>query len=377
MAKRKKSTSHMILRGKVWYFVKMHEGKRHHLPLSSDQKTAERLRDDYLYELRNFGEIVSLVPQAKNDVQGENVLLGEVAEKWSKVKEKQVEESTMRDYRSAMNTYVLPRFGNTAINQIGFLDIEEFRSELPCSAKRKNNILVPVRDVFLFALKAEFIDKNPLDLVKNLKEDKPDIFPLSMEEVERFLENVVPYYKIFFAVAFFTGMRFGEMAALKWRNVDFNLGFIKVWETRVRGIEKKPKTPGSYRDIKMLPPVIEALLELKQNCKRKSDYVFLNKKGRPLLPNSINYHIWKPGLKKAGLEPRSLYTTRHTFATLMLDSGEHPGWVQKMMGHASLKMIYERYYKYIKDYQKDEGEAFMNNAYNSCFNTEKPEQRAN
>ena len=176
MSKRKKN-SHMILRGKIWYFVKMHKGKRYHLPLSSDLKTAERLRDDYLYELRNFGEIVSLASDNKSDFQDGTTLLGEVAAKWSKVKEKQVEESTMRDYRSAMNTYILPHFGNTPISKIGYLDIEEFRSDLPCSAKRKNNILVPLRDVFSFALKAELIDKNPLVLVKNLKEDKPDIFP--------------------------------------------------------------------------------------------------------------------------------------------------------------------------------------------------------
>ena len=61
-------------------------------------------------------------------------------------------------------------------------------------------------------------------------------------------------------------------------------------------------------------------------------------------------------MKSAGLKPRSLYQTRHnTFATLMLDAGELPGLVQKMMGHASLKMILERYYSYIKNYQRDDG----------------------
>ena len=95
----------------------------------------------------------------------------------------------------------------------------------------------------------------------------------------------------------------------------------------------------------------------------RSDYVFLNQKGRPLLPNSINYHIWKPALKKAGLKPRSLYQTRHTFATLMLDGGELPGWVQKMMGHESLKVILERYYSYIKNYERDDGNSFMEKVY--------------
>ncbi|HQL91668.1 MAG TPA: tyrosine-type recombinase/integrase [Syntrophales bacterium] len=96
----------------------------------------------------------------------------------------------------------------------------------------------------------------------------------------------------------------------------------------------------------------------------KSEYVFLNQYGKPLEPMPTNFHVWKPALKKAGLEPRSLYQTRHTFATLMLDAGAHPGWVQKMMGHETMQMIYEKYYSYIKNYERDEGSAFMERVYN-------------
>jgi integrase len=75
-------------------------------------------------------------------------------------------------------------------------------------------------------------------------------------------------------------------------------------------------------------------------------------------PMSMNFHVWKPGVKKAGLAPSSLCQTGHTFATLMLDAGEHPGWVQKMMGHETIQMIYETYYSYIKNYDRDERSAF-------------------
>lgn len=206
-----------------------------------------------------------------------------------------------------------------------------------------------------------------MDLIENLKVSKPDIHPLSMEEVIAFLEHVRPLYRNFFVVAFYTGMRFGEMAALKWQNVNFKLGVIKVRETRVRGEEGRPKTKGSVRDIEMLPPVVETLRDQRRYTMGRSDYVFLNHDNRPLLPGSVNYHVWKPALKKAGLKPRSLYQTRHTFATLMLDGREHPGRVQRMMGHESLKMIFERYYSYIKDYQYRGGDAFMENVYNPAM----------
>ena len=209
------------------------------------------------------------------------------------------------------------------------------------------------------AFLSEIIEKNPMDRVKNLKTDKPDIYPLSMEEVRLFLDNVSPRYKNFFIVAFFTGMRFGEMSGLKWHHVDFRMGIIKVRETRVMGEEGRPKTKKSVRDIKMLPPVIEAIRNQKKQTFGKSDYVFLNQYDKNIDPMSKNFHVWKPGLKKAGLAPRSLYQTRHSFATLMLDAGEHPGWVQKMMGHETMQMIYEKYYSYIRNYERDEGSAFM------------------
>ena len=74
--------------------------------------------------------------------------------------------------------------------------------------------------------------------------------------------------------------------------------------------------------------------------------------------------------EKACQEGRRLYETRHTFATLMLDGGELPGWVQKMMGHETLQMIHDRYYSYIKNYQRDDGRAFMENVYNTSSDPE-------
>lgn len=202
-------------------------------------------------------------------------------------------------------------------------------------------------------------------LIKNPKTGKPDINPLSMEEINLFLDAVSPRYQNFFIVAFLTGMRFGEMSVLKWRNVDFKLGVIKVRETLVRGEEGRPKTKRSIRDIDMLPPVVEALRDQRKYTMGKSDYVFLNQYHRPVLPDSMNQHVWKPALRKAGLEERRLYETRHTFATLMLDGGELPGWVQKMMGHETLQMIHERYYSHIKNYQREDGSSFMKNVYSS------------
>jgi len=63
--------------------------------------------------------------------------------------------------------------------------------------------------------------------------------------------------------------------------------------------------------------------------------------------------------------------TRHTFATLMLDGFESPGWVAKMMGHTSLKMIYDHYYSYIKNYQSEDGQKFIERVYSPIMKENK------
>jgi len=131
-------------------------------------------------------------------------------------------------------------------------------------------------------------------------------------------------------------MRAGEMSALKWNNVDFDRRIIKVVETRVYGEEGRPKTNSSYRDIGMLPMVYDALKEQELRTRLRSIYVFLNQDNKPIEIETLRKNAWTKGLKKAGLDYRPGIQTRHTFATMMVSSGENLGWIQKMMGHSSL-----------------------------------------
>ena len=69
--------------------------------------------------------------------------------------------------------------------------------------------------------------------------------------------------------------------------------------------------------------------------------------------------IWKPALKKAEIAYRPLMQTRHTFATLSLSEGENIGWVQHMLGHSSLQMIFTKYYAWIPKKTRNDGSAMM------------------
>ena len=151
MAKNK--NHHLVKRGNVWYLVAMVNGKRIKKTLSQSVTEARRLRDKYREEIRFNGDIQRTVPEA------DGLIFGEVVSMWAKKKVKRVKASSWRDYRSIMNHHILPKFGNTPIKDITFDDVENFVDDLTCGNKRKNNILVPMRSVFRYASKKDFIDK--------------------------------------------------------------------------------------------------------------------------------------------------------------------------------------------------------------------------
>jgi integrase len=352
MAKNK--NHHLFKRGGVWYFRKQVNGRWIKKSLSTSVTEARRLRDEYLKQLYVSGDIQSRPVQGDN-----NILFGELAERWAKITRKRVKTSTFRGYQIAMNAYILDRFGNVPISRVSYIDIEEFITDLDCSNKRINNLLVPLRGVFKLAHRSGFIENNIMSMVENRKIEKPRISPLSMEEVDKFLEYVQPFYRPFFVVAFFTGMRAGEMSALKWKNVDFDRRIIKIVEARVYGEEGRPKTNSSYRDIDMLPMVYDALKEQERKTRLRSKYVFLNQDNKPIEIETLRKNAWSKGLKKVGIDYRPVIQTRHTFATMMVSSGENLGWIQKMMGHSSLKMITDKYFSYIPNMTHHDGSKFM------------------
>jgi integrase len=133
------------------------------------------------------------------------------------------------------------------------------------------------------------------------------------------------------------------------------LGIIKVVETKIYSEEGRPKTNSSYRDISMLPVVYDALKKQELKTRLQSKYVFLNPENKPIEIETLRKNAWSKGLVKGGIEYRPIIQTRHTFATMTISAGENLGWVQKMMGHASFKMITDKYFSYIPNMTHQDG----------------------
>ena len=279
---------------------------------------------------------------------------------WLERKKATLARSTYRDYLSIMNVHVLPHFGKIPLSRVTHRDVEEFLDGLgTLSAKRKNNIMVPVKCLFNNAKRRSDIRETPTELIRRLKEEKPFIDPFSFPEIKAFLANVDPHYVPYFTTAFLTGMRPNEMLALKWLHVDFVMQTLTIREGRVQGIEGPLKTFSSYRDIDILDPLYEVLRQHRATSPQEDVHVFKNKRGNPLEVNNLRNRVWYKALAKAGLRRRTMYQTRHSFASLMLSHGEDPLWVARMLGHTGPDMIYKHYGKFIRNRVRKDGTRFL------------------
>jgi integrase len=282
------------------------------------------------------------------------------ASAWLDRKKATLARSTYGDYLSIWKRYVLPHFGDVPLCRVTGRDVEEFLGKLAgISAKRKNNILVPLKCLFNDATRRGDIEEPPTEHIRRFRETKPYADPFSFPEMNRFLNHVDPRYGAYFTTAFLTGMRPNEMIALKWPNVDFEMRCITVREGRVLGIEGPPKTMSSCRDVDLLDPLLEVLRRHRQTSPLDAGHVFTNRHGNPLEVNNLRNRAWYPTLKKAGLRKRTMYQTRHTFASLMLSHGEDPLWVARMLGHAGLDMIFRHYGKFIRNRSRKDGVRFL------------------
>lgn len=267
-----------------------------------------------------------------------------MAELW--LKHRALKPLTLKAYRQDLAKHILPTLGKLELRAITALTLKEWQNHLLAqglSAKRVNNIRSILAGILSEAVALELLERNPLEVVAKPKGQKAEIKPLSLSEIERLLMVCGGRFKNVLKVAFFTGMRPGELIGLKWSDIDLEKGEIHVQRAIRHGLIGTPKTEHSKRTIPIFRPVREALEALEKE--QVSEWVFTNYEGKRLNEPKALAKRWKEALRRAGLEDRVFYQTRHSFATMMIERGENLLAVSKVMGHASPKVTFERYAK--------------------------------
>lgn len=339
-----------------WYDAQGRERKQTFKGLNRDQ--AEQKEREILYK-RDHGEETKHPRQAP--------IFGTYAAEWVEQHRPDWKESTLTQYENILNKHLLPVFGSVRISSISAKTGLDFRTRLYDAglSPRRINLILLVLKMILKAAGYSVTD------VKQLRVEKSDIDPLAPHEVEAVLLVCPNWWKPLFTVLFCCGARPGELAALKWGDIDWRSNTFRIRARRLRGVESTPKTRSSTRNVDMLPPTLEAFkVQRTQQAAARlkygqgkpeegKDYVFTGTQGGCLSLNFIREKVWSGMLERAKLRRRTFYQTRHTFASNALAAGENPKWVADMLGHKSTEILFNVYERFIPRRTRLDGTAFV------------------
>jgi integrase len=290
----------------------------------------------------------------------ENLTLGEYLERWLKGSVKgSVWHTTYRDYAGHVRNHIAPELGRLKLAKLTSAHVQAlYRKKLDSglSPRTVNYIHATLHKALEQAVKWRLVPYNVSDAAVKPRQERRETLALTLEQVLTFLRvarEAQDRFEALYVVAVFTGMRPGELLALRWS--DLVLDGPKP-EARVRRslskddsgrhIFKRTKTEKG-RSVSLMPQVVEALSTHRRRQAEErlrysglwqdQDLVFPNTTGAPMDWDNLTARNYRPLREAAGLPKNTrFYDLRHTFATLMLEQGENPKVVQEILGHSSI-----------------------------------------
>jgi integrase len=247
--------------------------------------------------------------------------------------------STLRDYRAAVQSRLLPAFGPMAIEEITTERVEQWRASLgDLSNRSKNKLLIILHGIFRRAQTVFGLAVNPLARVEKHPQSRSgDVEVFSPEEVWALVRAAASERDgTLFLTGAFTGLRRGELLALHWRDVDFAGSTIRVRASYAGGQLTTPKS-GKVRAVPMAPDVGSSLARLgqREHWTGADDLVFPGEAGGYLDGSALSRR-YKAALARAGLRQLRFHDLRHTFGTRMIAKADIRR-VQEWMGHADIQ----------------------------------------
>lgn len=275
-----------------------------------------------------------------------------------------IKDSSASRYYEIISNYIIPILGDVAVPTLNQEKVDKFINWLQTHKKADGNLrsTKTIRDIIsVFKLIIKYAERNdyirPLKLIYNLpKLTKNNIKVLDNNQrktLEEFVCNKEDSYKFGVYLCLYTGLRIGELCALKWNDVDCSNSFLSVNKTilRITNLDahtgaktsiviNTPKTSSSIRIIPLPEALVKMIVELKHN--KEEDSYLLTGSSKYIEPR-IYYERYKGYLKHCDLEGYTFHTLRHTFATRCIESGIDPKVLSELLGHASVRITLDRY----------------------------------
>jgi integrase len=288
----------------------------------------------------------------------ENLSLEKYMDRWLDSIRDTVREGTYKPYEAITRLHIKPTLGKTKLGKLNALQLQSlYREKLDSglSSRRVRYIHVTIHKALKDAVKLQLVNRNVAEAVTPPRLLKREIQPLTQAQMRSLLEAAKDE-KLYglYVLAVTTGMRQGELLGLKWKDIDFDAGTLRVNRSVYNGKVSPPTTNSSRRTIRLSKLAIRALKRHRVNTAklRISEWVFSTGKGTPISNHNLHNRSWKPLLKCAGLpDSTRFHDLRHSCISLLLSWGVPVKVVSEMAGHADVSITLSVYGHVLPDMQ--------------------------
>ena len=280
----------------------------------------------------------------------------EVSQKWLEMKKNSIKESTYYNYMFIIDKYLIPTFSQISLKKLSEYNYNNFIEDLKIrlSAKTIRDILNVLKSILKYS-QDEYEYSINMRTIISPKLNIQKIKILNKKEkgrLERYcLKKENTLKSIGIVVCLYTGLRIGEMCALKWEDIDIEEKIIYVRKTLQRVyIEKEnnskiiidsPKTSSSIRKVPMNNKLYEILKPLKKEYKNE-DFFLTGSSEKYLEPRNYQ-NLFKLMLTVCKVKPYKFHILRHTFATYCIEVGMDAKSLSEILGHSNINITLSRY----------------------------------
>jgi integrase len=308
--------------------------------------------------------------------------LGSYLQDWLSHMRSQVRATTYEGYSALVRHHAVPHLGQVPLSELHPLQIQRLYAALlepgagyrgrTLSPKTVGNLHRVLREALGQAVRWRLLDINPAASVDPPRARRAEITVVDKALAERLLSSVTgTRFEAAVAIALATGMRRGEILALRWADLDADLATAYVnraLQTTEAGLSfEAPKTPRSRRSV-ALPSFLVPYLERQRSGQAvrraelgdgwvDQDLITDRGSGGAWNPDSFST-AWRKFLAQRGLPPVRFHDLRHGHATLMLLQGIHPKIVSERLGHSSIGITLDTYSHVLPTMQAEAARAF-------------------
>lgn len=300
------------------------------------------------------------VGREETETMREETSFRHITNEWMELKKPQIKPASLSTYTNIINTYLIPSFGDRSVSDISRAEFAALAGRLlKCGGREQqglaagtvNTILTVAKSILRYASQEKGLPTADIRgiSVKQAKSDPPTLSKEEQETLVRWLFGNLTPCNLGILLSLYTGMRLGEICALKWKDVsrEDQSVFVhqsmqrirRTGENRTEVVVQSPKSASAIRRI----PVAEGMANLLASNRKEDDaYLLTGGAQRFMEPRSLQRQF-KKTLHECGLEDVNFHALRHTFATRGIEVGFDPKTLSAVLGHATVSMTLNRY----------------------------------